>query len=81
VSCSKLNTIIGIFLSVSGFLFGAAFYFLIAAPSKVQLPNGNYGEMYGPVSFFEIPVYIICGIIVLLGVYFTFLRKSGAKEN
>ena len=44
------------------------FKFFVVHPAYTPQPNGNYGELYGPVSYFRIPIYFACGLFFLIGV-------------
>ena len=52
-----------------GFVAIVLFKYFVVKPAYGPLPNGRYGEMYGPVSFFRIPTYIILGVVVGVGIW------------
>ena len=43
------------------------FKLFVVNPAYQKKPNGNYGEMFGPVSFFEMPVYVFFAFLIILG--------------
>ena len=57
----------GVILAATGGVAALLFKFFIVHPAYTPLPNGHYGEMYGPVSYFRIPIYIVCGLIFVAG--------------
>ena len=80
-SSNKLKLIFGFLLAFFGPLLGSCFYFFLAVPSKTQLPDGTYGEMYGPVVYFEMPVYIACWLSFVIGLSLMFVRRNRHKVN
>ena len=45
------------------------FKLFVVDPTFTKLPNGNYGEAYGYVSFLRLPVYVMCGLVILIGLW------------
>jgi hypothetical protein len=48
------------------------FKLFVVNPAFQKLPNGNYGELYGPVSWLRIPVYVLLLAVILFGVILLF---------
>jgi hypothetical protein len=62
-----MKTITGIVFVMSGLVCLVLFKRFFVDPAFTPLPNGGFGELYGPVSFFRIPVYGLCILQSLLG--------------
>ncbi|TVQ01006.1 MAG: hypothetical protein EA381_06385 [Planctomycetaceae bacterium] len=62
-----MRTLTGIVFIAAGvaclFMFRAFF----VLPAFTRLPDGGYGELYGPVSFFRIPIYGASIFLILVG--------------
>ena len=58
----------GISLIVCGIAIFASFKYFLVDPAYTHLPSGGYGELYGPVSFFRIPVYVLCILTIAVGI-------------
>jgi hypothetical protein len=52
-------------LGIVGIVF---FKLCFVNPAYNKLPDGNYGELFGIVSFFRMPVYVILWIVISLGI-------------
>jgi hypothetical protein len=48
---------------------------IIERRAYTPLPNGNFGEIYGPVSFFRVPVYVICACLLVVGLVLVLTKK------
>ena len=57
----------GIMISAAGAVAALLFRLLVVGPAYTPLPDGSYGEMFGPVSFARIPVYVACGLLIVAG--------------
>lgn len=58
-------------------------YFKLALvdPAFTARADGTYGEMYGPISFFRIPVYVLCLALIVVGALIALRRpreRAGA---
>lgn len=62
-----MTRVAALILIILGALGAIAFKLSLVDAAYVPLPDGTHPELYGPVSFFRIPVYIACGASVLLG--------------
>jgi hypothetical protein len=64
------------FLLVSVVAIFIAVQWCVINPALEQLPNGNYGELYGPVRVLRWPFYLIifAGALVALRRFFS-VRK------
>jgi len=62
-----MKKMVGPFLILVGVICFLSFKIFFVDPAFTKLPNGNYGELYGPVSYFRLPVYGICILIVIVG--------------
>lgn len=71
--------VLGMILAFIGLILLFLFKFYLVNPAFTKLPNGNYGELYGPISFFRIPVYILLCILLIIGIYFAF--KPATQKN
>ena len=56
-----------VFLACSAVLF-ATFQCFIVNPAFKKLHDGGFDELYGPVSFFRIPVYLTIAVIMTMGI-------------
>ena len=54
-------------MACSAVLFGT-FQCFVVNPAFKKLPDDGFGELYGPVSFFRIPVYVTIAVIVIMGI-------------
>lgn len=61
-----MKTIIGCLLICSSIILIALFEYSVVQRAYTPKPNGNYGELYGPVSFLRIP---IDAGMVIVGIY------------
>ena len=55
-------------VAAAGVGAGLLFKWSVVDPAYTPLPNGHYGELYGPVSFLRFPVYVLYGCLVAAGV-------------
>lgn len=54
------------FVIISTVLF-VVFKFYVVKIAYTKLPNGNYGELFGPISYFKNYVYCILAILFISG--------------
>ncbi len=54
------------FIILSLFL-GIGFKIMLVDPAMQRLPNGHYGEMYGPIMYFKMPVYMLLAFTFTAG--------------
>lgn len=78
---NKHRIILGAGLSFFSLILGITFHFKFVIPAYTRLANGNFGEMYGPVSCFRIPFYTLCGIFFFLGTLLCLFDMFEKKQN
>ena len=61
-------TVAGVVLAAAGVGAGLLFKWSVVDPAYTPLPDGHFGELYGPVSFIRLPVYFLCAYLVAAGV-------------
>ena len=72
----------GVLLAATGAVAALLFNFLVVRPAYAPLPDGSYGEWYGPVSSLRVPAYAACGLLVaagLAGVFVGVLRQVWSR--
>ena len=52
---------------ICGVVLLAMFHRYIVQPAFTPLPDGGFGEIYGPVAFFRPLVYGLCVALVAIG--------------
>lgn len=75
------SRLIGVLLIVAGIGFGVGFKLLVVDPAFTPRPNGNYGEMYGPVRFARPYVYAGCGAVMLAGVVMMAGKRRRSEDE
>ena len=68
-------------MSAVGAVAAALFKFVVVDPSLAPLPGGGYGETFGPVSAIRIPIYAVCGAVVLAGLIFAGVGAMWGKRS
>jgi len=64
-----------------GFGGAGAFKLLLENPAFEKLPNGNFGELYGPVSYFRVPIYTVTSVFIVFGVVLLVFSLSEKTRN
>ena len=57
------------------------FKVMFVDPALQPLPDGHYGEMYGPITYFKGPVYLLLSLIFILGLGLLILDQSQKKDQ
>lgn len=60
-----MRILTGVAFIITGVVCFALFKAFFVNPTHLPAPNG---ELYGPVSFFRIPIYLLCAANVLIGI-------------
>ena len=69
----------GIFFMIMSIALFIAFQFYVVKSAYTKLPNGNYNEHYGLVSYFKNYIYCILAVLFLGGGVHLF--KPAKKQN
>jgi hypothetical protein len=62
----------GYFLVIISVVLFFIFKFYIVKLAYTKLPDGNYGELFGPISYFKNYIYFILVILFISGVICVF---------
>ena len=57
------------------------FKLFVVNPAYQKLPDGCYGEMYGPVSNLKMEIYVFFAILIILGLIIMIWKKVASKIN
>ena len=74
-----LSIATGLGLSIVGLMAALFFHVAVVRPAFTLLPGGGYGETFGPVSSIRIPVYVVCGLIVIVGLAFAAVSAAARR--
>ncbi len=59
---------IGLFFIIISFVLLLFFKFYVVKIAYTKLPDGNYGEFFGPVSYLKNYIYCILFVLLILGI-------------
>lgn len=62
-----MRALTGVVFIIAGIACFAMFRAFFVVPAFNPPPNSLDGELAGPVSFFYIPIYVVCAFLVLMG--------------
>ena len=72
---------IGIFCVIISVVSFIIFKFYIVKIAYTKLPNGDYGELFGPISYFKNYIYYILAILFIAGVICLFKAFFNPSEK
>jgi hypothetical protein len=61
--------LLGLFLMGIGLLLGVVYWLAVKAYCQPR-PDGTFGELYGPLTYFKPYVFALVGVALVLGVVF-----------
>jgi hypothetical protein len=78
-SSRRISTIAGYFIASAGLVFAASYRFILLPLYIKPLPNGGYGEAYGPVTGMASLIYFICALLAIFGIALVFSATRRRK--
>ncbi|MBU8902432.1 MAG: hypothetical protein KOO69_06810 [Victivallales bacterium] len=74
---------IGLFFVIGSSILLLFFKLYIVRIAYTKLPDGNYGELFGPVSYFKNYIYYILFVLFILGIVCLFKTtyKTVKQQN
>jgi len=74
-------TKLGLILSTLSVTCLWLFRHYVDKPAMMRLPDGYYGEMYGPVSYFRIPINVVFILTLLTGLILSVLGLTNRNRG
>jgi formate hydrogenlyase subunit 3/multisubunit Na+/H+ antiporter MnhD subunit len=72
---------VGLFFAIISTILLLLFKFYVVRIAYTKLPDGNYGELFGPVSYCKNYIYCILFILFILGIVCLFKSIYKTKKQ